>query len=108
MGLEHGLAPRWGGLKASGEPDQTVPGRCGLVLLAFVVLPSLRFFQFFRFFKHAAMLDALAHHFRVLLGGHRRSSHQVFQLRGIGVVTFHRQLILGFVSEQVKIRRGAR
>lgn len=48
-----------------------------------------RCFQFFRFFQHPAMCDALAHDLRMLFRSHRRRSHQVFQQGDIGVVVFN-------------------
>jgi hypothetical protein len=53
-------------------------------------LPGICLLQFFRFFNHPAVLYALAHDFCMLGGGHRRNGHQIFKLRGIAVVTFHK------------------
>jgi len=43
-------------------------------------------FHFLGFFNHPSMRNAFAHDFRMLLCGHRRYSHQIFQQGTIGIV----------------------
>ena len=54
------------------------------------------------FFNHPAVGDPFAHHFRMLRGSHGRHGHQVLQLRGIAVVTFHKTAqMLGSVVDEL-------
>jgi hypothetical protein len=54
------------------------------------------------FFNHPAVGDPFAHHFRMLRGSHGGHGHQVLQLRGIAVVTFHKTAqMLGSVVDEL-------
>ena len=56
------------------------------------------------FFNHPAVGYPFAHHFRMLRGGHGRHGHQVFQLRGIAVITFHKTAqMLGSVVDELAV-----
>ncbi|MGK5070346.1 hypothetical protein ACQ4WR_23385 [Janthinobacterium sp. RT4P48] len=56
------------------------------------------------FFNHPAVGDPFAHHFRMLRGSHGRHGHQVLQLRGIAVVTFHKTAqMLGSVVDELAV-----
>jgi hypothetical protein len=61
-----------------------------ILLLSLIELPGVGFLQFFCFLNHPAVLDPLAHHFGMLRGGHGWDGHQIFELRGVAVVTFHK------------------
>lgn len=67
-----------------------------------VELVSTGLLQIPRFFNHPAVGDPFAHYFRVLRGSHGRHGHQVFQLRGVAVVTFHKTAqMLGSVVDEL-------
>ena len=63
-----------------------------LTLLTLVKLPGIGLFLFLCFLDHATVLDPLAHDFSVLRRGHWGNGHQVLELRGVAVITFHKLL----------------
>lgn len=70
--------------------------------LSLVELVRTRPLQIPGFFNHPAVGDPFAHHFRMLCGSHGGHGHQVLQLRGIAVVTFHRMAqMLGSVVDEL-------
>ena len=67
-----------------------------------VELVSTGLLQIPGFFNHPAVGDPFAHHFRMLRGSHGGHGHQVLQLRGIAVVTFHKTAqMLGSVVDEL-------
>ncbi|WP_162531886.1 hypothetical protein [Janthinobacterium sp. Ant5-2-1] len=88
----------------------SIAGRKARRAVALVRHPPLAFFelrgtcllQIPGFFNHPAVGDPFAHHFRMLRGSHGGHGHQVLQLRGIAVVTFHKTAqMLGSVVDEL-------